>query len=146
MKANSGPTLAGITLYLAAQFCPLLLLVSGCKQSNPAVSFGKAVVAAQVDSNNAPTALADSFSTNQKTIYFVVEAKSVAAGSHLRAKWMKDGTVIQESNEVVAAQPYNNTNIEFHMDPGASGWLPGNYTVQILADDKPGPEAGFTIK
>lgn len=110
------------------------------------VTFGKVVTAANVDSSNAPTALADTFSTQQKTIYVVAEAKEVAPGTRLSANWFKDGQALQVSNEVVAAQGYHDTNIEFHMNPGADGWLPGSYKVQIIVNGNPGPETSFTIK
>jgi len=127
----------------------LLFVVTACNRStspDSTVTFGKVVTASDVDSSNAPTALADIFSTQQKTIYVVAEAKSVAPGTHLSANWFRDGQAVQTSNEVVAAQGYQNTNIEFHMNPGADGWLPGSYKVQIIVNGRPGPEASFTIK
>ena len=127
----------------------LLFVFTACNRSkspDSMVTFGKVVIAADVDSSNAPTALADTFSTQQKTIYVVAEAKEVAPGTRLSANWYKDGQALQVSNEVVAAQGYHDTNIEFHMNPGADGWLPGSYKVQIIVNGNPGPEASFSIK
>jgi len=132
----------------AAALVPLLVF-SACHSStspDATVNFGKVVTASGVDSDNAPTALSDTFSPQQKTVYVVAEAKDVASGTHLSANWSRDGQPVQVSNEVVAAQGYHNTNIEFHMNPGDGGWLPGSYKVQIMVNGKPGPEASFSIK
>lgn len=124
------------------------LFVTSCKRTVPdgSVVFGKVVIASNVDSKNAPTALADVFSPQQKTIYVVAEAKDIAPGTRLATKWSREGTVVETSSEVVATHGYHDTNIEFHMDPGIDGWLPGKYTVQIIANGQPGPTASFTIK
>lgn len=126
----------------------LPLVATSCKRTVPdaSVTFGRVVTAANIDSNNAPTALADVFSTQQKTVYVVAEAKDIAPGTRLAANWSREGTVVQVSNEVIATHGYHDTNIEFHMDPGVDGWLPGKYTVQIVANGQPGPSAKFTIK
>jgi hypothetical protein len=137
---------AYMLLFLAGILLPLSVV--SCRHTVPDASlvFGKTVMAANVDSNNAPTALADVFSTRQNTIYVVAEARDIAPGTRLSANWLREGTVIQVSNEMTASQGYHNTNIEFHMNPGTDGWLPGNYKVQILANGQPGPSAKFTIK
>lgn len=135
-------------LVIAVLAAPLFIFTACNRSTSPdsTVTFGKVVTAANVDSNNAPTALADTFSTQQKAIYVVAEAKEVAPGTHLSANWFRDGQAVQVSNEVVAAQGYHDTNIEFHMNPGADGWLPGNYKARIMVNGKPGPEATFSIK
>lgn len=128
-----------------------LLIVTACNRTttttpDSSVTFGKVVTAADVDSNNAPTALADTFSPTQKTVYVVAEAKQVAPGTRLSASWTRDGTPVQVSNEIVATQGYQNTNIEFHYNPDSGGFLPGNYKVQLIINGQPGPSANFTVK
>lgn len=136
-----------LKLYLLSGVIALACFFTACNKSpDSSVSFSNIVTASDVDSNNAPTALADTFSTQQKVIYVVAAAKEIAPGTRLAAKWSRDGTVIQVSDEVTAAQGYRNSNIEFHMVPGANGWVPGNYTVQIVVNGQPGPKATFTIK
>lgn len=124
------------------------LIVTSCKRTVPdaSVTFGKLVTTSNVDSKNAPTALAEVFSPQQKTIYVVAEAKDIAPGTRLASSWSREGTVIKVSDEVVATHGYHDTNIEFHLDPGADGWLPGKYKVTILANGQTGPGASFTIK
>ena len=131
---------------LGAMIVSLCVFTACNKSPDSSVTFGKVVTASDVDSSNAPTALADTFSTRQKVIYVVAEAKEIAPGTRLAANWSHDGTVVQVSNEVTAAQGYHNSNIEFHMNPGADGWVPGNYTVQIIVNGQAGPKASFTIK
>lgn len=123
-------------------------LVTACQRKtvDSSVSFGSVVTAASVDANNSPTALSDTFSPQQKTVYVVAEAKDIAPGSRLSARWSHEGKVVQVSDVVTSAQGYHNSNIEFHMNPGAEGWIPGKYTVQIMVNDQPGPTANFTIK
>ena len=127
-----------------------LLVVTACNRTtttpDSSVTFGKLVTAANVDANNAPTALADTFSPAQKTVYVVAEAQQVAPGTRLAASWTRDGTPVQVSDPVVAAQGYHNTNIEFHLNAGADGFIPGNYKMQLIINDQPGPTASFTIK
>lgn len=125
---------------------PLFAFTACNRTVDNSVTFGKVVTASEVDSTNAPTALATTFSPQQKTVYVVAEAKSVAPGTRLGANWMREGNVVQVSNEVVADKGYHDTNIEFHMNPGADGWVPGNYKVQLIVNGKPGPDTSFTIK
>ena len=101
-------------LHLAAVIAAASVLAAACSKSpDSSVTFGNVVTASSVDSSNAPTALADTFSTQQKTIYVVAEGKDVAPGTRLAANWSRDGTVIQVSNEITADQGYHNSNIEF---------------------------------
>jgi hypothetical protein len=131
-----------------------LFLIAACDRAtttatttpDAAVTFGKVVTAANVDANNAPTALADTFSPSQKTIYVVAEAKQVAPGTRLAASWTRDGTPVEVSNEVVAQQGYRNTNIEFHLNAGTDGFAPGSYKVELLVNGKPGPSARYIVK
>lgn len=138
--------------FLLRSYVLLGVMVSACffaacnKSPDSSVSFGKVVTASDIDSNNAPTALADTFSTQQKVIYVVAEAKELAPGTRLAAEWAREGTVTQVSNEVTATQGYRNSNIEFHMTPGVDGWMPGRYTVQILVNGQRGPKAAFIVK
>lgn len=125
-------------------------MLAACNRTTPdsSVTFGKLVTAASVDASNAPTALADTFSPSQKTIYLVAEAKQVAPGTRLSASWTRDGVAVpvDASSEVVAAQGYQDTNIEFHLNAGADGFVPGNYKVQLVINGQPGPSATFTVK
>ncbi len=127
-----------------------LLVVTACHRTtttaDSSATFGKVVTAANVDSNNAPTALSDTFSPTQKTIYVVAEALEVAQGTRLSASWTRDGTPVQVSNEIVTDQPYHNSNIEFHLDAGTDGLMTGNYKVQIIINGQPGPSASFAVK
>lgn len=127
-----------------------MLVFTACHHSTTtadnSVTFGKVVTAANVDANNAPTALADTFSPTQKTIYVVAEALQVAPGTRIAASWTRDGTPVQVSDEVVASQGYHNTNIEFHLNAGADGFTPGSYKVGLIVNGQPGPSANFTVK
>ena len=140
-------TKPALMLYVSAGIL-LSLSVIACRQAVPdaSVHFGNVVTAANIDSNNAPTALADVFSSRQSAIYVVIEARDIAPGTRLSANWLREGTVVQVSNEVIATQGYHNTNIEFHMNPGSDGWLTGNYSVQILENGQVGANAKFTVK
>ena len=86
------------------------------------------------------------FSTRQKTIYIVLEARNIPPGTRLLSNWMREGSVIQVSNEMLTAQGYHNANLEFHINSGADGWQPGNYQVRIMTNGQPGPSAKFVIK
>jgi hypothetical protein len=152
MKHSTPPVVVRLPQAHTLRWLPSLLLsatlFAGCNQSSPdnSVLFGKVVVAAEVDANNAPTALATEFSTNQKAIYVVAEAKNVAPGTRLAANWARESTVIQVSDEVIADKGYHNTNIEFHLSPGADGFAPGKYTVKLIVNGKPGPGVDFVVK
>ena len=58
------------------------------------MTFGKLVIAASVDANSTPTALADTFSPSQKTIFVVAKAKQVTPGTRIAASWTRDGTPV----------------------------------------------------
>ena len=144
------PGFFDFTLKNAAVLCLAipLLVMTACHHSVPdgSATFGKVVMAANVDANNAPTALADTFSPTQKTIYVVAEAKDVAQGTRLAASWTRDGTPVQVSDDVVTSQPYHNSNIEFHLNAGADGFAPGNYKVELIVNGQVGPSANFSVK
>ena len=127
-----------------------LLVSTGCHRTtttpDSSVTFGKLVTAANVDANNAPTALADTFSPSQKTIFVVAEAQQIAPGTRIAASWTRDGTPVEVSKEVVATQGYHNTNIEFHLNADTNGFAPGNYKVQLTINGTPGPSARYTVK
>lgn len=125
-----------------------LLVVTACHHStvDSSVTFGKLVIAAGVDANNAPTAISDTFSPSQKTIYVVADAQDVAPGTKLAASWTRDNIPVQVSDDVIADKGYHNTNIEFHLDAGAGGFATGNYKVQLMVNGQPGPSATFTVK
>ncbi len=110
------------------------------------VTFGKVVTAANVDSNNAPTALADTFSPSQKTIYVVAEAKQIAPGTRIAASWTRDGTPVEVSKEIIASKGYHDTNIEFHLNSGPEGFTPGRYKVELIVNGTAGPTAHYTVK
>jgi len=76
----------------------------------------------------------------------VAEAKQVAPGTRLSATWTRDGTPVQVSDDMIATQGYHDTNIEFHLNAGVDGFLPGNYKVQLIINGQPGPSDSFTIK
>ncbi len=137
-----------ILLLLALAISPIAF--TGCDRmtttTNSSVTFGKLVIAANVDANNAPTALADTFSPSQKTIFVVAEAQQVSPGTRIAASWTRDGTPVEVSNEVVATQGYHNTNIEFHLNSGTDGFAPGNYKVELIINGTPGPSARYTVK
>lgn len=127
-----------------------LLAFTGCNRTtttpDSSITFGKLVTAANVDANNDPTALSDTFSPNQKTIFVVADAQQIAPGTRIAASWTRDGTPVEVSNEVVASQGYHNTNIEFHLNSGSNGFAPGNYKVELIINGVPGPSARYTVK
>ena len=146
----------------AALLLMLALMASGCSLLNDQTSqpsggyggqvsqgadLGQIVVTDQIDpSTNAPRGQTDRFSSGQSTIYAVVQARRIAAGTSIFARWSRDGQPFEDSDPVRANQTYENRYVEFHLQSTKQQIDPGNYTVQIFVDGNPAQQASFTIQ
>src|SRR3954467_1616480 len=116
---------ASIGLVLAA------LMVSSCSLINSSSStqspstttsgaeLGRIVTAESIDTanHNAPVNETTTFNRLNQAIYAVVEAQRIDAGTTMFARWSRDGKPFEDSTEVRAAEQYQNTYVEFHLEP-----------------------------
>jgi hypothetical protein len=135
------------------------LFVSGCGLMNtstdaqsPSVAegaeLGRLVTAESIDTanRNAPVNETSTFSTSDQAIYAVVEAQRIDPGTTLFARWSRDGQPFEDSTEIKANQQYQDTYVEFHLQPVNKPIDPGNYTVQIFVNGNPAKQAEFTVQ
>jgi len=148
---------AGIGLLLVALF------VSGCSLFNNSSStqspstpstatagaeLGRIVTAESIDTanHNAPVNETSTFNKLDQTIYAVVEAQRIDPGTTMFARWSRDGKPFEDSAEIKADKQYQNTYVEFHLEPTNRAIDPGSYTVQVFVNGNPAKQADFTVQ
>jgi len=107
---------------------------------------GQVVTAANIGDHNAPVNPASSFSASQDRIYVVAEAQQIDQGTTMFARWSRDGQPFEDSELVKANQAYQDTFIEFHLEPVSGNFDPGQYKVQIFVNGNPSKEAAFSVQ
>jgi hypothetical protein len=154
MKRVFATLRASIGLVLVA------LIVSGCSLVNNSSStqspstttsgaeLGRIVTAQSIDTanHNAPVNETSTFNSLNQAIYAVVEAQRIDAGTTMFARWSRDGKPFEDSTEVKADKQYQNTYVEFHLEPTNKAIDPGNYTVQVFVNGNPAKQANFTVQ
>ena len=143
----------GIGLLLVALFvsgCSLLNNNSGAQ--NPSTTsgaeLGRIVTAESIDTanHNAPVNETSTFNRLDQAIYAVVEAQRIEPGTTMFARWSRDGKPFEDSEEIKADKLYQNTYVEFHLEPTNKAIDPGNYTVQVFVNGNPAKQANFTVQ
>src|SRR5262245_36124406 len=146
--------------FAATRFAVLLLVValvaSGCGLLNQSsggattqgAQLGRIVTAESIDTtrNNAPVNETNTFSQEQRAIYAVVEAQRIDPNTTMFARWSRDGQPFEDSQPVTADKQYQNTYVEFHLQPVNKPFDPGNYTVQIFVNGNPAQQTSFTVQ
>lgn len=137
------------------------LLACSCGFSNPfsrgeptpnanfaGTQLGDLTMAGAIESgSNEPRDIRDTFPPDVPIIYVVAEIIRVEPGTSVYARWSREGEPFEDSPSITADRVYENTNLEFHIEPVAGRTLePGEYTVQIYINGNPGPTATFTIR
>ena len=136
----------------------LVLVVSGCSLTNQVDSsqpntgasqgavLGRLVTAEQIGQSNAPVNETSAFSASSDRIYAVAEAQRIDPGTSMFARWSRDGRPFEDSQAVTANQEYQNTFVEFHLEPVSGNFDPGQYTVQIFVNGNPDKQATFNVQ
>jgi hypothetical protein len=136
----------------------LALALAGCSltnqvdssQPNPSASqgavLGQVVTAEQIGQRNAPVNETSAFSASSDRIYAVAEAQRIDPGTSIFARWSRDGRPFEDSQPVTANQEYQNTFVEFHLEPVSGDFDPGQYTVQFFVNGNPDKQATFTVR
>src|SRR5215213_5342771 len=144
----------GIGLLLVAQIvsgCSLVNNSSGTQSPSTTTSgaeLGRIVTAQSIDTanHNAPVNETSTFNSLNQAIYAVVEAQRIDAGTTMFARWSRNGKPVEDSKEIKADKQYQNTYVEFHLEPTNKAIDPGSYTVQVFVNGNPAKQANFTVK
>jgi hypothetical protein len=142
---------AAALLLLIAMFasgCGLFNSGTGNQATPQGAELGRIVTAESIDTtkNNAPINETNTFSSSQKAIYAVVEAQRIDPNTTMFARWSRDGRPFEDSAPVTANKQYQNTYVEFHLQPVNKPFDPGNYTVQIFVNGNPATQTNFTVR
>ena len=148
---------AGIGLLLVALFvsgCSLVNTSSGTQSpsapntTTSGAELGELVTAQSIDTanHNAPVNPTNKFNSLNQAIYAVVQAQRIDAGTTMFARWSRDGQPFEDSTEVKADKQYQNTYVEFHLEPTNKAIDPGSYTVQVFVNGNPAKQANFTVE
>ena len=136
----------------------LALALSGCSLTNQVDSsqpntsagqgavLGRLVTAEQIGQSNAPVNETNAFPAQSERIYAVAEAQSIDSGTSMFARWSRDGRPFEDSEPVTANKQYQNTYVEFHLEPVSGNFDPGQYTVQIFVNGNPDKQTNFTVQ
>ena len=136
---------------LVISSCSLVNNNSSAQSPSTAASgaeLGRIVTAESIDTanHNAPVNETTTFNRLNQAIYAVVEAQRIDAGTTMFARWSRDGKPFEDSTEVRADKQYQNTYVEFHLEPTNKAIDPGNYTVQVFVNGNPAKQADFTVQ
>ena len=146
---------AGIGLVLVALIvsgCSLVNSSSGAQSPNTTTGsgaeLGRIVTAQSIDTanHNAPVNETSTFNSLNQAIYAVVEAQRIDPGTTMFARWSRDGQPFEDSQEIKADKQYQNTYVEFHLEPTNKAIDPGSYTVQVFVNGNPAKQANFTVQ
>jgi hypothetical protein len=88
----------------------------------------------------------NAFDASSARIYAVAEAQKIDAGTSMFARWSRHGQPFEDSEPVKANREYQNTFVEFHLEPVSGNFDPGQYTVQIFVNGNPDKQANFTVQ
>ena len=151
-KRRSITVRAGVLLALLAltlSGCSLFNQISGNQGGSGATqgaALGQIVTAEGIGQRNAPVNETNTFSPSQDRIYAVAEAQRIESGTSMFARWSRDGQPFEDSQPVTANQTYQNTYVEFHLEPVQGNFDPGQYTVQFFVNGNPDKQANFTVR
>jgi hypothetical protein len=151
LLAISRATLGLLLVALFVSGCSLLNSTSDTQNPSTTASgaeLGRIVTAKSIDTanHNAPVNETTTFNSLNETIYAVVEAQRIDSGTTLFARWSRDGQPFEDSDEIRADKQYQNTYVEFHLEPVNKAIDPGNYTVQVFVNGNPTKQASFTVQ
>ena len=111
------------------------------------VELGQVMTARQIGVDNAPQDVTSEFSTNDRMVYVVAEAKRIPPGTTIFARWSREGVSSINTDPIRADRTYENTYIEFHVQRVDGGPLePGSYLVQLVVNGNPGPQVSFSVR
>ena len=151
LLAISRATLGLLLVALFVSGCSLLNTTSDTQNPSTTTAgaeLGRIVTAESIDTtnHNAPVNETTTFNSLNQTIYAVVEAQRIDSGTALFARWSRDGRPFEDSPEIRADKQYENTYIEFHLEPVNKAIDPGNYTVQVFVNGNPAKQTNFTVQ
>jgi hypothetical protein len=105
-----------------------------------------AVFTTQVDSDGRPLNSATFFTVDTPRIICSVSTTGLPVTGELGAKWLYNSggqwKTFKEESLAVAGGPY----LVFPVDAPDTGWVSGDYSVDLLLDSKPLSSAGFTVQ
>ena len=111
------------------------------------VEFGDVVMAKGIGSNNEPISITSTFSTSEDVIYVVAYAKHIDSGTAMYARWSYAGEPFEDTAVITADRAYDDTYVEFHIEPTAIGVLKaGDYTVKIYVNGNPVKTVSFKVQ
>lgn len=119
------------------------VIINGQNSDNALL--GEIVLTHGIGTGNTPKDTATRFSVNDKVIYAVSQGTNIPAGTHIFARWSRDGAPFEDTNEIVSDRAYDSTYIEFHISATNGTFQPGSYTVQFFINGNPGPQAQFQV-
>ncbi|MFA5077937.1 MAG: CARDB domain-containing protein [Dehalococcoidia bacterium] len=105
-----------------------------------------AVFTTLVDSDGRPLNSATAFTVDTPRIICSVGTAGLPVAGEITAKWLFGGSdgwkQIKEETLAVAGGPY----LVFPADAPVTGWVPGEYAVQLYLDGREASSAGFTVR
>jgi hypothetical protein len=134
MKSNK------LLIGILALALPFILSVV-CESSGPP-AIGEVVTAKSLDENYKPVDVTSSYQS-EDTFYHSVQVKNLTAGSTVKIKYKLDGESYKEST--VTAEEGGSGYYGFILESD-SGYVPGNYTVEVYLDNVLAKTISFTVE
>jgi len=120
------------------------------QENAPIVSgldLGEGVMCKGIGANNEHISVTSTLSTSEDIIYVVAKANHIASGTSMYARWSYQGEPFEDTPVITADRDYDNTYVEFHIEPDTIGVLKaGDYTVKIYVNGNPVKTVAFKMQ
>ena len=110
-------------------------------------TLGDVVLSTNLDSNGCAADSETTFDDND-AVYIVLDASDFAEGTRFFARLYKDNIGLEDTEELVADQDYNNTCVNFVFEPSrsADAWDAGNYEIEFYINGNAHQAIAFEVR
>lgn len=110
------------------------------------IEFGRVVTTTNVDRNGCPTDVTSSFPAGTDLVYVVAQNAEVTSGTEVYVRWYLDGQVYEDAEPITADQDYQDTCINFLLEPDDANTLrSGDYEAEFIINGNPADTVNFQI-
>lgn len=110
------------------------------------IELGRVVTATNIDRNGCATDVTSTFAPGD-IVYVVAENSDVTEGTAVFVRWYLDNELYEESDQIVADQDYQDTCINFTLEPDQLDQLrSGSYEAEFIINGNPANTVAFQVR
>jgi hypothetical protein len=111
------------------------------------IELGRVVTASNVDRDGCPADTTSTFGDNTQAVYVVAEDVDVTQGTEVFVRWYYDGELYEDSETITADQDYDNTCLNFVLEPDELNQLrTGDYEAEFIINGNEAGTASFQVR